>query len=104
MPYDRPPLFEASQLAHNAAKQKAINMTYRDPDFPTIAEIKRAATEFVQRECDGEWPEDAWFDLGDSWSVDVWEDYGHRRITVYRDFTGADGDRETDCSAGICIQ
>lgn len=75
-----------------------------DADYPSVEEIRQAAREYVDRECGGEWPEDAWFDVGTSWSVDVWEDRGRPRITVYRDFMGADGFRETDTSAGITIQ
>src|ERR1017187_909709 len=84
--------------------QQRVNMTFRDIDYPSVEEIRQAAREYVDRECGGEWPEDAWFDLGTSWSVDVWEDDGSPRITVYRDFMGADGFRETDISAGITIQ
>jgi hypothetical protein len=71
-----------------------------------VEEIFGAVTEYVARERGGEWPEDAWFDLGSEWSVNVWtwEDSSDRRITVYRDFVGRSGYRETDTSAGISLQ
>lgn len=79
-------------------------MTFRDRDNLSVEEIRQAAREYVDSECGGEWPEDAWFDLGTLWSVDVWDDDGSPRITVYRDFMDADGFRQTDISAGITIQ
>jgi len=80
-------------------------MTLRDTHFPTVEEIIDAVRKFVARECDGVWPQDAWCDQGNQWSVNVWtwEDSSDRRITVYRDVVAQSGCRQTDTAAGISI-
>jgi hypothetical protein len=60
--------------------------------------------ELVEREHGGRWPEDTWFDVGPSWSVNVWREGGRQRITAYRDSTDAQGFRQTDAFAGIRLQ
>jgi hypothetical protein len=69
-----------------------------DDRFPSVAEIKLAVKRYIKKNHQGRWPEDEWFNIGDSWSVNVWRDPKFR-ITVYRDY-----DDHTDTEAGISIQ
>lgn len=73
-------------------------------NFPSVTEIKQAVKEYVARQHAGQWPEDDWFDLGEHWSVNVWEELGRQHITVYPDRIDEDGFRTTDAFFGICIE
>ncbi len=79
-------------------------MIYKNENIPSVAEICRAAGEFVNEKCAGVWPEDDWFDIGRNWSVNIWEREGDQRITVYPDRINIDGYRTTDCVFGITIE
>jgi hypothetical protein len=79
-------------------------MTFEKETYFTVEEVINAAKEYVERQCGGQWPEDAWFDLGPRWSVDVWQEDGEEHITICPDRLDADGERTTDISAGIHIQ
>jgi hypothetical protein len=76
-------------------------MKFGDESFPTVAEIQQAVAEYVDREWAGQWPEDDWFDIGDHWCVNVWDDLGRHRIMVHPDRIGDDGMRTTDAFCGI---
>ena len=78
-------------------------MNYEDIDYPSVGEVEKAVKEYVEVECGGKWPSDAWFDLGEHWSVNVWREDGCRRITVYHDFINRSGYRQTYTFAGIAI-
>ncbi len=75
-------------------------MKFKDVNFPSIAEIRRAARERVAR-AQGKWPEDDWFDIGEHWSVNLWLDGRRRRITVYADHFDRGGHRATEILGGI---
>jgi hypothetical protein len=69
-----------------------------DDNFPSVSEIKLAVKRYIKKECGSRWPEDDWFNISDSWVVNVWRS-PKRRITVYREFSDS-----TDTEAGISIQ
>jgi hypothetical protein len=78
-------------------------MKFNSENFPTVDEIRRAAEEFVDEHHVGVWPEDDWFDIGRNWSVNVWQEEGRQRITVYPDRIDGQGFRTTDALFGINI-
>jgi len=48
------------------------------------SEILRATREFVILEHGDEWPEDDWFQYGNSWDINVWKDENGRAfVTAY---------------------
>lgn len=77
---------------------------YKDTEYPTVQEISMAVAEYVRTKCAGAWPEDDWLSVGKSWSINVWDDDGKRRIAVYRDRVTDSGFLETDCDAAVVIQ
>ena len=78
-------------------------MHFQDESFPNVAEIQQAVREYVERQYAGQWPEDDWFDIGEHWSVNVWDELGQHRITVYPDRFDDDGMRTTDAFYGIDV-
>lgn len=66
-----------------------MNKNKIDFALPSVEYIKEAVFAYVLGRCHGVYPEDDWFDLGNSWSVNVWSDWEpdgklrHCHITVY---------------------
>jgi hypothetical protein len=83
---------------------KELTMRYRDTDFPHVEEILMAVAEYIESKCGGEWPDDDWISIGQSWSINVWDEGGRRRIAVYRDTMSESSELTTDSDAGIMIQ
>ena len=83
-------------------------MKFKNTNFPTVAEIRQAAQEYVDKECAGEWPEDSWFDFGERWSINIWEEeiglLRFRHIAVYPDRECECGKRHTDTDCAIHIE
>ncbi|HWQ91782.1 MAG TPA: hypothetical protein VN673_08925, partial [Clostridia bacterium] len=65
---------------------------------------KAAVEECVARECNGCWPEEHWFDIGESWSVNIYVYDGKKHIAVYPNYVNDDDYRETNCDVGIILQ
>lgn len=82
-------------------------MKSRDKNYPTVDEIKLAVAEYVAKQCNGVWPEDEWFTIGEKWCVNLYGDPyaepGERCVAVHYESIDDEGFRESDTDCGIVI-